>query len=36
MAGDSGEVIEDDNWLWKYRPGTLRLKRVECFVEMAL
>jgi hypothetical protein len=29
-------VVEDDSWLEKYRPGTLRSKRVECFVEMAL
>jgi phosphatidylserine/phosphatidylglycerophosphate/cardiolipin synthase-like enzyme len=29
-------LIEDDSWLEKYRPGTLRSKRVECFVEMAL
>jgi phosphatidylserine/phosphatidylglycerophosphate/cardiolipin synthase-like enzyme len=29
-------LVEDDSWLEKYRPGTLRSKRVECFVEMAL
>jgi phosphatidylserine/phosphatidylglycerophosphate/cardiolipin synthase-like enzyme len=29
-------LAEDDSWLEKYRPGTLRSKRVECFVQMAL
>jgi phosphatidylserine/phosphatidylglycerophosphate/cardiolipin synthase-like enzyme len=29
-------LVEDDSWLDKYRPGTLRSKRVECFVQMAL
>jgi phosphatidylserine/phosphatidylglycerophosphate/cardiolipin synthase-like enzyme len=29
-------LVEDDSWLEKYRPGTRRSKRVECFVEMAL
>jgi phosphatidylserine/phosphatidylglycerophosphate/cardiolipin synthase-like enzyme len=25
-------LVEDDSWLEKYRPGTLRSKRVDCFV----
>jgi phosphatidylserine/phosphatidylglycerophosphate/cardiolipin synthase-like enzyme len=29
-------LAEDDSWLQKYRPGTLRSKRVECLVQMAL
>jgi phosphatidylserine/phosphatidylglycerophosphate/cardiolipin synthase-like enzyme len=29
-------LVEDDSWLEKYRPGTLRSKRVQCFLQMAL
>jgi len=29
-------LAEDDRWLEKYRPGTLRSKRVECLIRMAL
>jgi phosphatidylserine/phosphatidylglycerophosphate/cardiolipin synthase-like enzyme len=29
-------LAENDSWLDKYSPGTLRSKRVECFVQMAL
>jgi phosphatidylserine/phosphatidylglycerophosphate/cardiolipin synthase-like enzyme len=29
-------LVEDDSWLEKYRSGTLRSKRVQSFVEMAL
>jgi len=29
-------LVEDDTWLKKYQPGTLRTKRLECFVQMAL
>ena len=30
------QLVEDDSWLTKYRPGTLRSKRVDCFIDMAL
>jgi hypothetical protein len=29
-------LAENDSWLDKYSPGTLRSKLVECFVQMAL
>jgi phosphatidylserine/phosphatidylglycerophosphate/cardiolipin synthase-like enzyme len=29
-------LAEDDSWLEKYQPGTLRSKRVGCFTEMAI
>ena len=30
------QLAEDDGWLQKYRPGTLRSKRVACFTGMAI
>jgi hypothetical protein len=30
------QLVEDDSWLQKYLPGTLRSKRVACFTGMAL
>jgi phosphatidylserine/phosphatidylglycerophosphate/cardiolipin synthase-like enzyme len=30
------QLAEDDSWLQKYRPGTLRSKRVACFTGMAI
>lgn len=29
-------LVEDDSWLQKYLPGTLRTKRARCFAEMAV
>jgi phosphatidylserine/phosphatidylglycerophosphate/cardiolipin synthase-like enzyme len=29
-------LVEDDSWLEKYQPGTLRSKRVHCFIQMVL
>jgi hypothetical protein len=34
-ARDSLFLREDDGWLDKYRPGLLRLKRVQMFVNMS-
>ena len=30
------QLVEDDSWLQKYQPGTLRSKRVACFMGMAI
>ena len=30
------QLAEDDSWLQKYRPGTLRSKRVACYTGMAI
>jgi phosphatidylserine/phosphatidylglycerophosphate/cardiolipin synthase-like enzyme len=30
------QLTEDDSWLQKYQPGTLRSKRVACFTGMAI
>jgi hypothetical protein len=30
------QLDEDDRWLAKYQPGTLRSKRVACFTALAI